>query len=154
VQSTLPEEQWDLVFAHAMLEWTARPREVLASLVSRVAPGGLLSLLVFNRWSYEFNLLRLGDLDPILSGNLMANAFKLTPTHPIDPDALDVWLGDTGCDVLQRSGVRVFCDYMQRERRQRFSDEQLLPLELDYSRREPFWRMGRYLHVLARRHAG
>jgi S-adenosylmethionine-dependent methyltransferase len=150
-QTLRSETGFDLVMSHAMLEWTADPRAALAALTRQVVPGGWLSLLVYNAWSHEFNLLRLGDLQPVLSGDLLANQFRLTPTHPIDPDALSAWLVEEGFQDIERSGVRVFCDYMQKDRRKRHEDDALADLELSYSRREPFWRFGRYVHVLARR---
>jgi S-adenosylmethionine-dependent methyltransferase len=142
---------FDLVMGHAMLEWTADPRHTLAALAARVSPGGWLSLLVYNAWSHEFNLLRLGDLEPVRSGNLLSNNFRLTPTHPIDPDLLSSWLSEEGFATPLRSGVRVFCDYMHKDRRRLHDDDVLSPLELAYSRREPFWRFGRYVHFLTQR---
>lgn len=150
-QALVGDAGYDLVMSHAMLEWTADPRAALTALARQVAPGGWVSLLVYNAWSHEFNLLRLGDLHPVLSGDLLANQFRLTPTHPIDPDALSAWLLDEGFGEPCRSGVRVFCDYMQKDRRRRHEDDVLAGLELSYSRREPFWRLGRYVHVLAQR---
>lgn len=141
-------QRFQLIFFHAVLEWLAQPRDTLLQLLPKVAPGGYLSLMFYNRWSLEFNLLRQGDFAPVLANNLALNAFKLTPGAPLVPTDVMQWLEAELFRVVACSGVRVFSDYMAKDRRMRAPEEQVLQLELAHSRREPFWRMGRYIHLL------
>lgn len=148
VQQQQFPQRFQLVFFHAVLEWLAQPRDTLLQVLSTVAPGGYLSLMFYNRWSLEFNLLRQGDFAPVLANDLALNAFKLTPKAPLSPTEVMQWLEADLFRVLGCSGVRVFSDYMTKDRRMRAPEEQLIALELAHSRREPFWRMGRYIHLL------
>lgn len=148
VQQQAFPQRFQLVFFHAVLEWLAQPRDTLMQVLSTVAPGGYLSLMFYNRWSLEFNLLRQGDFAPVLANNLGLNAFKLTPGAPLAPTDVIQWLEADLFRVIGCSGVRVFSDYMTKDRRMRAPEEQVLQLELAHSRREPFWRMGRYIHLL------
>ncbi len=148
VQQLAFPQPFQLVFFHAVLEWLAQPRDTLAHVLSLVAPGGYLSLMFYNRWSLEFNLLRQGDFAPILANNPSLNGFKLTPGCPLVPTDVMQWIETELFRVVACSGVRVFSDYMAKDRRMRASEEQVLQLELAHSRREPFWRMGRYVHLL------
>lgn len=148
VQQQAFSQPFQMVFFHAVLEWLANPRETLTQVLSTVAPGGFLSLMFYNRWSLEFNLLRQGDFAPVLANNLGLNAFKLTPGSPLSPTDVIQWVETELFRVVGCSGVRVFSDYMAKDRRMRASEEQVLELELAHSRREPFWRMGRYIHLI------
>lgn len=148
VQQRAFPQPFQLVFFHAVLEWLAQPRDTLLQVLPKVAPGGYLSLMFYNRWSLEFNLLRQGDFAPIVAGNLALNAFKLTPGAPLAPTDVIGWLEAELFRVVTCSGVRVFSDYMAKDRRLRADEDQVLQLELEHSRREPFWRMGRYIHLL------
>lgn len=148
VQQLVFPQRFQLVFFHAVLEWLANPRDTLQQVLATVAPGGYLSLMFYNRWSLEFNLLRQGDFAPVLANNLGLNAFKLTPGAPLVPTDVTQWIETELFRVVECSGVRVFSDYMAKDRRMRAPEEQVLQLELAHSRREPFWRMGRYIHLL------
>ena len=61
------------------------------------------------------------------------------------------WLQAGGFSVKVRTGIRVFHDYLHHDVRAKVDEEDLLALETDYSRREPYRSLARYYHVVAYR---
>lgn len=53
--------------------------------------------------------------------------------------------------IVEKSGVRIFHDYMQDKQQQQQEFAALLALELRYCRQEPFVSLGRYIHVMAKK---
>lgn len=52
------------------------------------------------------------------------------------------------------SGIRVFHDYMHKDVRDRRDEQDILQLEMRYSRQEPYRSMGRYYHMIGRKLIG
>lgn len=146
------QAQW--VNAHALLEWLADPAEGLRQLQGLVTSGGYLSLLIYNRagWALK-NLLR-GNFAALEREGPVGQAGGLTPLHPQDLLRIIQTLQGAGFDLLCTSGIRVFSDYDHARDLQRRSEDQIFAQELALSRAEPFWRIARYVHVLARRSPG
>lgn len=141
----------DLVLFHAVLEWVAQPEEVLQALWRTLKPGGVLSLMFFNRHALTLRLLTLGNF-----GYLQANMSKrkkrtLSPDYPRDPEEVYRWLADCGFEIEQRAGIRVFCDYMKEQAAALKDVESIIEMERRYCRQEPFLSLGRYIHVTARK---
>ncbi|WP_317450681.1 methyltransferase domain-containing protein [Phytohalomonas tamaricis] len=140
--------QWPLVFCHAVLEWMVRPAEAIPLLSDRLAPGGWLSLMVFNHDAMRFSNIVKGNLERVLVDRLAGTGKRkrLTPISPLVHDDVMQWLSSAGLEVRAVTGIRVFHDYL-RERHPSEEDlERLTELELRYCRTEPYWRLGRYLH--------
>jgi S-adenosylmethionine-dependent methyltransferase len=151
VQSLIEQGQgvYDLVLLHAVLEWLARPEEALRGVPHLMAPGGYLSLMYFNLHSIVLRNLLRGNFRKVLSGDYAGEAGGLTPLNPLDPDNIRQWLDDEGMEILLETGIRSFSDYLPREIAQQRSLEELYDLERDFSRREPYRSMARYIHVIA-----
>lgn len=59
---------FDLVLCHAVVEWLAEPKQTLAGLLNYLKPGGLFSLLFYNRDALLFQSLVVGNFDYIRAG--------------------------------------------------------------------------------------
>jgi S-adenosylmethionine-dependent methyltransferase len=151
VQSLIEQRQgqYDLVLLHAVLEWMARPEEGLRGVRQLLAPNGWLSLMYFNIHSIILRNLLRGNFRKVLSGDYAGEAGSLTPLNPLDPDNVRHWLDEEGLEILLETGIRSFSDYLPREVAQQRDIEELYELERDFSRREPYRSMARYLHVIA-----
>lgn len=138
---------WPLVSCHAVLEWLADPRAALATLAGLLAPGGQLSLMVFNRDALRLSNVVKGNLDKALADRLegQGRRKRLTPISPLTHRQITGWAAELGLEVAAVAGVRVFHDYLQCPPQDETQREALLELEWRYSRVDPHWRLGRYL---------
>jgi len=135
---------FDLVLCHAVLEWLAEPRQTLLGLFPFVKAGGILSLLFYN----------LGNFDYVRLGLRKKRQTALTPTNPQLPEQVYDWIGRGGLRIIGKTGVRVIHDYMRHKQDQVEKFEDLLAMEQQYCRQEPFVSLGRYIHVMAQKPAG
>ena len=143
-------QQFDIIICHAVIEWLANPQGLFDHLMPLLKPGGYLSLTFYNINGLAFkNLLRTNyhkfDID-----NFTAFPGSLTPTHPQDPQQVLRWMEQHKLEVLCKSGIRVFHDFIMSPEDRNREPEALVEKELDYSQREPFWQMARYIHFLAK----
>ena len=150
-QALVQEQPYDLVLCHAVLEWLAEPRAAIDALAALVRPGGCLSLAFYNRDAQVFRNLVRGNFKKVQSGAVHGAAGGLTPRHPLVPDEVTDWLADSGLRVETRAGIRVFRDYVTTPMGGHLDDDAVVAMELEWSQREPFWRLGRYIHFLCRK---
>jgi S-adenosylmethionine-dependent methyltransferase len=138
---------WPLIACHAVLEWLGDPYAALVELSRCLAPGGQLSLMVFNRDALRFSNVVKGNMHKALNDELdgLGKGQRLTPISPLTHGQIEQWSHDAGLAVKHVAGIRIFQDYL---REQPASEEQrltLLALEKQYCRVDPHWRLGRYL---------
>jgi len=148
-QHLIAAEQFDLVLCHAVVEWLADPKSTVAGLLNYLKPGGLFSLLFYNRDALLYQSLVVGNFDYIRAGLVKKRQQKLTPTNPQTPADVYQWLSEWGMQVHCKSGVRVIHDYMRHKEDQQKKFSDLLEMELRYCQQEPFVHLGRYMHVMA-----
>lgn len=144
-------QQYDVVLFHAVLEWLAEPEETLKQLLQFVKPGGYLSLMFYSKTGLIYQNLTHGNFSHVINNELAGEGKTLTPTNPQDPADVYGWLKNLNLRVLCKSGVRVFYDGIQRQRRKEISEEDLYKLEEQYSRIEPYCSLARYIHVLCKK---
>ncbi|MCG3862873.1 MULTISPECIES: tRNA uridine 5-oxyacetic acid(34) methyltransferase CmoM [unclassified Photobacterium] len=144
-------EPVDLVLFHAVMEWLAEPIEVLTGLLQNVKPGGAISVMFYNYNGLLFKNLICGNLTHIEQGMPHRKRFKLQPQQGIKPEDVYQCLTDEGFEIMGKTGVRTFHDYMQTFRVGDYSFEQVLEMEQKLCRQEPFLSLGRYIHVYARK---
>ena len=147
-------EKFDLILCHALLEWLAEPIEIMDFFDSQLTPTGALSLCFYNPASFEYRNLIMGNfnlLDSLLSedGYRADNKKSLTPNYPVAKLEVECWLSNHHYNIVLESGLRVFHDYAPLKRGGHNLPEEVIRMELRYSRQEPFKRLGRYLHILA-----
>ena len=138
---------WSLITCHAVLEWLGDPQAALANLSDLLAPGGQLSLMVFNRDALRFSNVVKGNLEKALSDRLEGKGKRqrLTPISPITHNDIAQWSAANGLKIDAVAGIRVFQDYLRHPPATPAEKETLLALEKQYCRQDPHWRLGRYL---------
>lgn len=143
--------QFDLILNHAVLEWLAEPEKVVAILASWLKQDGLLSLMFYNKEAQRFFNLVSGNFDFVKKGMPRKKVVRLSPTNPILEQDVVNWLSDLNMFVTQKVGVRVINDYLKPNsvlEAQEDSFEQLLAMEKQYARLEPYASLGRYIHFI------
>jgi S-adenosylmethionine-dependent methyltransferase len=144
--ASLPK--FDLVICHAVMEWMQEPRSLLPCLLQHLKPQGSLSLTFYNRHSLIYKNLLRTNFKKIINKDYGGSRGSLTPINPLDPDQVLGWVKDEGLNVLARSGIRVFHDYIFNEEHREREPETLVALELEFSTQEPYRSLGRYIHLL------
>ncbi|SDL04015.1 S-adenosylmethionine-dependent methyltransferase [Franzmannia pantelleriensis] len=146
----LPEQAsgpWSLIVCHAVLEWMGDPRRALHTLSGLLAPGGQLSLMVFNRDALRLSNIVKGNLDKALADRLAGTGQRqrLTPISPIAHADVVAWAEECGLGVEGVAGIRVFHDYLLQRNPDPETLAKLTALELRHCRDDAYWRLGRYL---------
>lgn len=138
---------WPLITCHAVLEWLGDPQAALAKLSHLLAPGGQLSLMVFNRDALRFSNVVKGNLEKALSDRLAGKGKRqrLTPISPVSHAEIEQWSAANGLQIASVAGIRVFQDYLRKPPVTPLENETLIALEKQYCRQDPHWRLGRYL---------
>lgn len=139
---------FDVVLCHAVLEWLEQPEALLPMLHNWTHPESWLSLAFYNKDALIYRNLLKGHFRKLRQEQFAGEHQSLTPQHPLDPRALAVQLGHSGWQIRERSGIRVFHDYMPSHFQQRTSEAELVERELHYRRHPSFAGLGRYLHWL------
>jgi S-adenosylmethionine-dependent methyltransferase len=151
-----PPAFFDAITCHTLVEYLPAPRATLRRLVGLLCDGGLLSVSFVNRhatvlrrvWS---QLDPAGALASLQNGAFCATLFDVAGTA-YTPGEVGGWLEELGLAVTATYGVRVFADYLPRDRLNEpgfFQD--LLRLELAVAARPPYNQLARYAQVIARK---
>ncbi|WIO73197.1 methyltransferase domain-containing protein [Porticoccaceae bacterium LTM1] len=148
---TLLPHQFDLVMCHAVLEWLANPSEAIQVLDALVKEGGWLSLTFYNRDALVYRNLIRGNFNKAISNDFAGDPNSLTPPNPLTASEVERWLHQQGFEVMVKSGIRVFNDYVRDPRGGNSLPEAVREMELLHSNQEPFIGLGRYIHFLCRR---
>lgn len=148
---TLP--QYDLITCHAMLEWLPNPTQFFDIIQPLLKIGGKLSLLFYNREGLIYHNLIRGNFHYVERGKFAGETGGLTPISPIDPTELEQQIQSKGYQVLKKSGIRTYYDFMNREARNRISEADHLRMELQYSERKEYLAHARYLHWVLEKQA-
>lgn len=141
----------DLLLFHAVMEWLSEPKAVLELLLAQVKPGGIASVMFYNQNGLLFKNLICGNLTHIAAGMPHKKRFKLQPQQGFIPEEVYQWIEEAGFQILGKTGVRTFYDYMKDTRNGDFTFEQVLSMEQRLCRQEPYISLGRYIHVWAQR---
>lgn len=144
-------QQYDIVLNHAVLEWLADPFAALPLLAEKVKPGGWLSLMFYNLHGHQWRQLMNGRTHAPGSANPRLRHEGNAPQHPLDPDAIEQALQQLGCRVQRWRGVRCVHDHMHQKIRDRIGQDKVNQADLAFGLQEPYRRLGRYVHFLARR---
>ncbi|MDR5898176.1 methyltransferase domain-containing protein [Halomonas vilamensis] len=138
---------WPLIVCHAVLEWLGDPHAALVELSRCLAPGGQLSLMVFNRDALRFSNVVKGNMQKALNDELegLGKGQRLTPISPLTHAQIDQWCEDAGLVIEHVAGIRIFQDYLREPPASKAQHLTLLALEKQYCRVDPHWRFGRYL---------
>jgi S-adenosylmethionine-dependent methyltransferase len=144
------QQAFDLVLCHAVLEWVNDPKEVIAALVAGMRPGGYLSLMFYNLNALIISNMAKGNLYKLRDRDFAGHPGGLTPPAPRQPEEMIAALEAAGLELVAKRGIRLVYDLMPRAVRAERSVADVLALEWQYGDQEPFWALGRYVHLLCR----
>lgn len=142
-----------LVLCHAVLEWLAEPAAAINQLWQLTAPGGVLSLMFYNKDAKRFSNIVYGNFNYVLRDLAYKKKVSLSPQNPLDPVEVMQWCSAAGFTLLSKTGVRCFHDYLRDRSEQQTEFAKLLEVELRYNQQEPYASLGRYQHLLLRKPA-
>ncbi|MCX8665363.1 MULTISPECIES: methyltransferase domain-containing protein [unclassified Gilliamella] len=148
---TLLDEQFDIVICHAVLEWIAEPIELIQSLKKHLKVNGYLSLMFYNYHGLLFKTITLGNFGYTQAGLAKRKRKTLSPDFPRDPKDVYHWITQLNFTILQKTGIRLFHDYLANKSKAETHFEQLLELEKQYCRSEPYLNLARYILVTAKK---
>lgn len=143
------QQNFDLVICHAVLEWVSEPQILLSSLKTLLKSNGTLSLMFYNYHGLLFRTVTLGNFGYVQAGLSKRKKKTLSPDHPRVPNDVYQWLSELNFDVIQKTGIRVFHDYLIDKQKQQTRFDELLELEKQFCRQEPYISLARYIHVIA-----
>ncbi|MWP49527.1 MULTISPECIES: methyltransferase domain-containing protein [unclassified Gilliamella] len=147
---SLINQQFDLVICHAVLEWVADPIKLINSLKNHLKPDGYLSLMFYNYHALLFKTVTLGNFGYTQAGLAKRKKKTLSPDYPRDPNDVYQWLIQANFTILQKTGIRIFHDYLTNKSKAETHFEQLLELEQKYCQTEPYLHLARYILVTAK----
>ncbi len=145
--------QFDLVLFHAVLEWLAKPEDALNYIDRYLKPGGIVSLMFYNKHSIILRNLLHGNFKKLQTDHFSGEGRSLTPLNPLHPEDVYTWMDNLGYSLRRKSGIRVFSDNMRPEIKQQRTERDLMHMENQYCRQEPYLSLGRYIHVMYRKPA-
>ncbi len=146
-------EKVDMVMFHAVMEWLANPKEALDILLEQVKPGGVASIMFYNHHGLVLKNVICGNIPHVLNGMPHRKRFKLQPQKGLKPEDVYQWIESAGFDIYGKSGIRSFSDYIgNMEYMGDYEFEDVLALEKQLCRQEPYLSLGRYIHVWAKKH--
>ena len=145
------DEPVDLVLFHAVLEWISDQKYAIEQLADIIRPEGVFSVMFYNANGLVMRNAILGNFHLATPHIQRRRKRSLSPQKPLFPQQVDEWLAECKMDILGKSGVRVFHDYLQSRQLQQKDFPALLALEQQYCREGPYISMGRYIHVMARK---
>lgn len=145
---------FDVVTCHTLIEYLPDPRPILHALTGLLCNGGLLSVSFVNRHA---EVLRqawaradpLGALAQMEAGRFHASLFEISGVA-YTVDEVRPWLVESGLTLTATYGVRVFADFVRRERLDDpdFFDA-LLRLDMAAAERSPYNLLARYIQLIA-----
>lgn len=147
----LAGQQFSLVLCHAVLEWLAEPELAIKQLLQCVAPGGVLSLMFYNKDAHRLSNILYGNFDYVKADMRVKKSVRLNPQQPLVTAQVLAWCEQAGFVLLGKTGVRCFHDYLRDRNLQTTQYAELEALELQYNRQEPYASLGRYTHFLLQR---
>ncbi|MBD1558274.1 tRNA uridine 5-oxyacetic acid(34) methyltransferase CmoM [Vibrio sp. S9_S30] len=145
-------EKVDMVLFHAVMEWLAHPKSALETVLEQIKPGGIGSIMFYNHHGLVLKNVICGNIPHILEGMPHRKRFKLQPQKGLKPEDVYQWIEEAGFEICGKSGIRSFHDYIgNMEYMGDYQFEDVLALERQLCRQEPYLSLGRYIHVWAKR---
>lgn len=148
-----PEDRFDLIICHLMIEFVPDPLIVLRELCSLLASGGLLSIVDANRYSEVYrSTFQKNDLKAALQVVDTREYFhpwfdRLTPLFS-SAEMIGIFQ-ESECEVVGDYGIRCVCDYLPNEPKYDAEYyEALEELELRLSDAFPYNLLARFYQVI------
>jgi S-adenosylmethionine-dependent methyltransferase len=119
IQDLFPEQQFDLILCHLMIEFVPDPSSVLKNICRLLVPNGILSILDANRYSEVYRkAFQANDLVAALQVVETKEYFHpwFTRQTPLFSSAemIDILQG-YGCEMIGDYGILCLCAYLPNE---------------------------------------
>jgi 2-polyprenyl-3-methyl-5-hydroxy-6-metoxy-1,4-benzoquinol methylase len=138
------------VICHAVLEWVADPIQIIQSLKQYLKQDGYLSLMFYNYHGLLFKTVTLGNFGYTQAGLNKRKKKTLSPDYPRDPNQVYQWLNQQNFEITNKTGIRIFHDYLTNKSKAETHFEQLLEIEKQFCQTEPYLSLARYILVTAK----
>lgn len=138
---------FDVITCHAVLEWLADPETTLRHLVQLLREDGLLSLMFYNQNAALLKRIFRGEFAGVsvaFEGKRQNNECT-----PLVEETVCAWLESFGMKVVSKSGIRMFHDHLPDLIRSRDRLDDLLEVEKELRKREPFASLGQHVHLVS-----
>jgi S-adenosylmethionine-dependent methyltransferase len=144
-------EPFDVIACHAVLEWLADPRDALTALARLLKPGGCLSLMFYDANAALLKCALAGEFAAALHEHDAGAARRGwgEGATPLAERAVRGWLSELALTVRSKAGIRIFHDLVHDQALMAERLDDLLALEQEMRRVEPFASLGQHVHVLA-----
>lgn len=139
------KKRYDLVVMHGSAEWMADPDKAVKKACSLARPGGVLSLLLFNR---DKEILKKGIGGRLCKELKKKQKKKLTPPGGRSPEEVRHLLAESPGTLLLMSGIRIFYSFFRHNDRTLLQPDEWLDQERKYYRTHPFSILGEHTHFL------
>lgn len=154
------DETFDLVICHAVLEWVVSPNKLIKALGTFLRPQGKLSPMFLNGHSQVFKAAIWGDFETYSSPEkaksaehgtpILTNASALSGARGLSTKTVAKYLNEHRLVPNSKAGIRIFHDYIPRHLKRNNLTE-LLQLEINYRRTEPFASLAQHIHLVCSR---
>ena len=139
---------FDLIIAHAILEWMDKPKEGFQTIAALASSKTQVSLTFYNRQAIILHNVLRGNFRKVLSDNFRGEVGGLTPLNPLQPDTVRAWVKHAGFFIKQQVGLRSFYDYLTTPIKEKINKNDIIQMERRLSQQQPFIDMARYVHLL------
>jgi len=142
------ESKFDLIICHAVLEWLPQAEESIKMLKSFLTKTGYLSLMFYNKNALIFKSVMQGNFFEDKTSFEFGKHNNLTPNYPLNPNDVYRWIRQNKLEVIDKTGVRIFYDYIDRSLKNDIDYARALKNELLFCKEEAFIPLARYIHVV------
>jgi SAM-dependent methyltransferase len=149
----LGEQRFDAVLCHGVLMYLDDPEPLVGALSALAREGAVVSVVTKNRQAMAVRPGLAGDWAATLAAFdavREVNGLDLA-TRADDPDELARLLDRHGIEPVARYGVRHFTEGWARGRPPTDPVDEVLAVELEASRRDPYRQLSRLFHLVGRR---
>ncbi len=142
--------EFDVITCHAVLEWLADPQTTLGHLVRLLKNDGALSLMFYNRNAALTKRIFSGDFAEALRehGEGYSPRGWADGATPLAEETVREWLDQLGMRVRSKSGIRIFHDHLPDSVRDQRHLDDLLEVEKELRKQEPFASLGQHVHLV------
>lgn len=151
-EALLGEAAYDAVICHGVIMYVDDPEPIVSGLGRIARPGGIISIITKNAEALAMRAALEGRFaDALAAFGADADIGGMgvrNQAHTVG--TVERWLDEAGCDPIAWYGIRVFTDHLGDEPPGEVMAD-LLAAEEEAGRRDPYRRVARLIHVVARR---
>lgn len=154
VLRTLPEDYFDVVFCHNVLEYAREREEIMKELQRVLRPGGFISLVKHNRAGRVMQMAVLLDdferANALLDGKMSMTSQYGAIDYYEDEDAL-IW--GNKLSIERNFGIRCFWDLQQNQEKHEDNEwqENMMRLEQRVAEKEEYRAIAFFHHLILRK---